>query len=115
MVGVLPGSRAKEVASNLPPLGGAIDVLRRERPDLQLVAALAPTLPRAALEAALAPRGVRIAEGETHAVLSAADVALVASGTATVEAALLQTPMVVVYRLSRLTYHLGKYLVRVPH
>lgn len=115
LIAVLPGSRAKEVASNLPPLEGAIGLLRRRRPDLQFVAALAPALPRAALEIPLAASGVRILEGETHAALAAADVALVASGTATVEAALTGTPMVVVYRLSSLTYHLGRHFVRVPH
>jgi lipid-A-disaccharide synthase len=58
---------------------------------------------------------VRLVSSATHAVLGAATVAVVASGTATVEAALLGTPMIVVYRLSPLTYALGRPFVRVPH
>jgi lipid-A-disaccharide synthase len=53
--------------------------------------------------------------GGAHAVLGACTAAIVASGTATVEAALLGTPMVVVYRLSPVTYHLGRHFVNVPH
>src|SRR5438034_1167925 len=60
-------------------------------------------------------RNVAHIAGQTHAVLGAATVAIVASGTATVEAALLGTPMVVVYRVSPLTYTLGRPMVRVPH
>src|SRR5205807_4473654 len=60
-------------------------------------------------------RPVTIAHDQTHAVLSAATAAVVASGTATVEAALLGTPMAVVYRLSPWTYRLGRRMVRVPH
>jgi lipid-A-disaccharide synthase len=53
--------------------------------------------------------------GEAHAAVGAADVAIVASGTATVETALLGTPMVVVYRVAALTYALGRPFIRVPH
>jgi lipid-A-disaccharide synthase len=61
--------------------------------------------------------GLRVARivGRTHDLLSVATLGLVASGTATVEAALLETPMIVVYRLSALTYALGRPFVRVPH
>jgi lipid-A-disaccharide synthase len=115
LVAVLPGSRPREVAHNLPPLAGALERLARARPELQFVAVSAPTLPPGTLEARLAPLGVRVVAGEAHGALGAADLALVASGTATVEAALLGTPMVVVYRLAALTYVLGRPFVRVPH
>lgn len=114
MIALLPGSRRKEIAHNLPAMAGAVRLLAAERPDLQFVAAVGPSIDPAALAAGL-PARVVLAQGNTHAVLAAASAAIVASGTATVEAALLGTPMVVVYRLSRLTYRLGRRFVKVPH
>jgi lipid-A-disaccharide synthase len=115
LVTILPGSRPKEVALNQAPLVGAVRLLAAAEPDLQFVVAVAPSLDRAGLEAAFAATPARLVHGRTHAALGAATVGLVASGTATVEAALLGTPMVVVYRLSWPTYLLGRPLVRVPH
>ena len=63
----------------------------------------------------LAGGPLRVLANRTHDIVGAADLALVASGTATVETALLGTPMVVVYRLSPVTYALGRPFVRVPH
>jgi lipid-A-disaccharide synthase len=113
VVAVLPGSRRQEVAHNLPPLRGAVARLAGARPDLQFLLAVAPSLDPARLEVEDLP--LHLVLGQTHAVLGAASLAIVASGTATVEAALLGTPMIVVYRLSPLTYALGRPLVRVPH
>ena len=114
VVAVLPGSRHKEVAFNLPPMLGAVKLLRRQRPELQFALAAAPHLRAASFQEAAAS-GVTILEGMTREVLSAATVAMVASGTATVETALTMTPMVVVYRLSGLTYALGKQLVSISN
>jgi lipid-A-disaccharide synthase len=115
VVAVLPGSRAKEIAHNLPPLAGAVRRLaaRPDRP--QFLLALAPHVDEAPLKAALGDLPVALVRGRAHEVLASARVALVASGTATVEAALLGAPMVVVYRVSAATYLLGRPLVRVPH
>ncbi len=115
LVALLPGSRTQEIAHNLPPLLEALRLLARARPDAQFLLAAAPSLDTAALEGRLRGLPVRLVQDQTHAVLGAATLALVASGTATVEAALLGTPMIVVYRLSALTYALGRPLVRVPH
>ena len=114
VVALLPGSRRKEIAHNLPAMRGAVALLAGRRPELQFVAAIAPSIDRAQVAAGLPP-GVALAPGRAHDALAAADAAIVASGTATVEAALIGTPMVVVYRLSPLTYHLGRRFVRVPH
>jgi lipid-A-disaccharide synthase len=114
LVALLPGSRRKEIAHNLPAMGGAVELLARRAPHLQFAAAVAPSIDPAQVAAGLPP-GVALAPGRAHDVLAAADAAVVASGTATVEAALIGTPMVVVYRLSPLTYHLGRRFVRVPH
>jgi lipid-A-disaccharide synthase len=113
VIALLPGSRRKEIDHNLPGIAGAVRVLSRERPDLQFVAAVAPSIEPRQVEGL--PANVVRVEHRTHEVLACADVAIVASGTATVEAALLGTPMVVVYRLAALTYHLGRRFVRVPH
>jgi len=114
VIALLPGSRNKEVAFNLPPLLGAVALLRERRPDLQFVLAAAPHLRARAFEETAAA-GVTVLEGVTREVLSSARVAIVASGTATVETGLTLTPMVVVYRLSALTYALGKPLVSVAN
>ncbi len=115
LLAVLPGSRRQEVAHNLPALAGALRLIAARRADVQFALAVAPGLDPAALERPL--RGLRIVRvvGQTHALMSAASAGIVASGTATVEAALLGMPMVVVYRLSPLTYALGRPFVRVSH
>jgi lipid-A-disaccharide synthase len=114
VLAVLPGSRPQEVAHNVPPIAGALSLVARRRPDVQPAVAVAPGLSRAAFEP-LRASGAALVDGHTHALVGAARAGIVASGTATVEAALLSLPMVVVYRLSPLTYALGKPFVRVPH
>jgi lipid-A-disaccharide synthase len=115
VVAVLPGSRPTELRYNLPALAGGIRLLAERRPDIQFLLAIAPSLDPAAVRSALGPVPVTLLAGQTHAVLGAADLGLVVSGTATVEAALLGTPMIVVYRVASLTYALGRRLIRVPH
>jgi lipid-A-disaccharide synthase len=115
VIALLPGSRAQEIAHHLPRLVGAVRALRERRPQLQFALALAPSLDGARVAAAFEGLPVRIVAGRTHAVLQCCTVAVVASGTATVEAALLGAPMVVVYHVSPVTYALGRRLVNVPH
>ncbi|MBK5255803.1 MAG: lipid-A-disaccharide synthase [Vicinamibacteria bacterium] len=114
VVALLPGSRNKEVAFNLPPILGGVELLRQTRPELQFVLAAAPHLRSGAFRGAEGA-GVAIVRDATRDVLSAARAAIVASGTATVETALTRTPMVVVYRISGLTYALGKPLVNLTN
>lgn len=114
VLAALPGSRRQEVAHNLPALAGALKLLNIRRPDVQLALAVAPGLDPGGFAALDALPVARVA-GQAHALMGAADAGIVASGTATVEAALLGLPMVVVYRLSALTYALGRRFVRVPH
>jgi lipid-A-disaccharide synthase len=115
VIAVLPGSRTTEVANNLPPLVEAAGIVLRSRPEAQFVLAAAPLLDAAALRARCGGVPIRVVANETHAVVGAADLALVASGTATVETALLGTPMIVVYRVAPVTYALGRRFVRVAH
>jgi lipid-A-disaccharide synthase len=116
VVAVLPGSRPKEIAHNLPGLAGAIASLHAWRPELEFLLPLAPAIETSLLEPALRGLPVRLVPpGGAQSVLAACQAAMVASGTATVEAAILGAPMVVVYRLSPLTHFLGRWLVNVPH
>jgi lipid-A-disaccharide synthase len=119
-VAILPGSRHSEVSRILPDLLAAADRIRRAVPGVQFVLARAPHLDDALFASAASPLRpssvpgpVVVVEGRTDDVLAAADVALTASGTATVQAAMHDTPMVIVYRVSPLTYSLGKRLVTV--
>ncbi len=114
IVAILPGSRRNEVGAILPDLVGAADEIRRRLPGVQFILARAPHVSADLLQplGRLHPPAV-IVEGRADDVLAAADVALVASGTVTMQAALHECPMVVVYRLSPLTYHLGRRFVRV--
>jgi lipid-A-disaccharide synthase len=115
VVAVLPGSRPQEIAHNLPGLAGAVALLHARRPDLQFLLPVAPSIDPAQLAPALRGLPVRLVADGARPVLAACRAAIVASGTATVEAALLGAPMVVVYRLSALTHFLGRRLIQVPH
>lgn len=115
VLAVLPGSRKKEVRLLLPPAVAAAQQLQRS--GWQPVIALAHTLTHADLTEALGGSAppVRVIEDDTYNVVHAADAALVASGTATLETALLGTPMVIMYRVSALTFAVARLLVRVEH
>jgi lipid-A-disaccharide synthase len=115
VVALLPGSRANEVREILPDLTAAARLVRERIAAVQFVVARAPHLEPGLFEpiARLGGAPARIVDGLADAVLAAADVALLASGTVTVQAALHECPMVVVYRLAPLTYRLGKPFVRV--
>ena len=114
IVTVLPGSRAAELRQHLPILREACLRIHRES-FAQFVVAAAPGADAAFLrEAWLAELAVKIVLGQTYNALAAADAAIVSSGTATIEAALLDVPMVVIYRVTPLTALLAKPLVRTP-
>jgi lipid-A-disaccharide synthase len=117
-VAVLPGSREIEISYILPPVLRAVALLS-ERRRLQFILAVAPTLDAARIERHLrrnsAIRGpVRIMTHATYDVLAHSTLAVVASGTATIEAALLGRPMVVVYRVSPVTAFFARWMVDVP-
>ncbi len=114
IITVLPGSRRGEIAHHIPVLvEGLREIRRRIRCPLQIVVAVAPGLDAARLEKGFPPDWqVRFITNNTYDALSTADLAIVSSGTATVETALLNKPMIVIYRLSPLTARLAKPLVR---
>ena len=108
-VALLPGSRANELRHIVPRMASALPLIRSRVPSVQFVVAAAPNLADGLFEPLAAP----VVRERTDDVLAACDVVITASGTATVQAALHERPMVVVYRLSPLTYRLGKPFVRV--
>ena len=114
-VAILPGSRNNEVSHHLPDLLRAASLIRRSLSTAQFVVARAPNLSPEpfATVAVDAPSGSIIVEGEADTVLAAADVVLTASGTATVQTALHDKPMVIVYRVSPLEYRLLRRLITV--
>lgn len=114
-VALLPGSRRNELRAILPDMARAAAIVSARLPETQFVVARAPHLEDDLFEplADLIGSESVITEGETDAVLASADVAIVASGTVTVQAALHGCPMIVVYRVGPLTYTLGKPLVHV--
>ncbi len=115
-IALLPGSRRMEVRSLLPAMLEAVKILREER-NVDAYIIQAPTIEHESLQAIIEECGVPvpILPHDRGEGVAAADVALSSSGTATLEAAVLGTPVVVMYRLSRATYILGKRLVSLPH
>ena len=119
VVALLPGSRRNELHLLLQTLVEAATALGRDVPGVQFLVARAPALdnslfaPLDALRAAGVPLG--ILSGAADDVLAAADIVITASGTATVQAALHERPMVIVYRVSPVTYAIGKRFVRVEN
>jgi lipid-A-disaccharide synthase len=96
----------------------AAERIRAARPDAQFIVPVAPTLAREQLAPYLASHGtieVKLVDGRTEEVVGASDAALVKSGTSTLETALMLRPMVVVYKLSWLTYLVGRLVVRIAH
>lgn len=114
VITVLPGSRRGEIAHHLPVLVEGLRTIRQRISGApQIVVAVAPGLDAARLEKGFpADWHVRLISSDTYNALAAADLAIVSSGTATIETALLGKPMVVVYRLSSLTARLAKPLVK---
>jgi lipid-A-disaccharide synthase len=114
-VAILPGSRSSEVARILPRLVEAAVRIGAAVPGVQFVVARAPRLADRVFEAARGtlPDRFAVVDGDTDTVLASADVALTASGTATVQTALHDTPMVIVYRLSAVSYQLLRRMVSV--
>ena len=117
-VALLPGSRRNELERLVPVIAGALPGLAARLEHAQFVVAAAPHLADALfapLLRAAAPlhRPLTLVRDRTDAVLAAADVAITASGTATVQGAIHGCPMVVIYKLSPMTYRLGKPFVKV--
>jgi len=133
ILALLPGSRLQEISLLLPPMVEAARILGRERPDLIPVVGAAPGITDAVYDTILSEAGLtraptvpptggylpahgpHLARGTTYELLDAARGALVASGTATLETGLMGTPMVIAYRMSRLSWWISRRRVKIEH
>ncbi|MFT3821087.1 MAG: lipid-A-disaccharide synthase [Rubrivivax sp.] len=117
LIAVLPGSRRSEIQYDAPPFLQAAALMHRRRPGLRFVLPVAPGL-RAMVEPLLAQHApglpLQVTDGGSHQALAACDVTLIASGTATLEAALFRRPMVIGYKLHPVTYQLMKRMAYQP-
>jgi lipid-A-disaccharide synthase len=116
-VAILPGSRKSEVSELLPVMMESCELISGMISPVQFVLPLAPTLPFSFVDTILKrfPTRVTVVAKDMYDAIAASDAAIVASGTATLETALLGTPMVVVYRISGLSYAIGKRFIKVDY
>lgn len=114
---LLPGSRHSEIRRILPALVGAAKLLVERDRSLEVVVPVAPGISREEIAHAFEGSGVepRLVEGRAPEVVGASDGAIVASGTAALEAGLMERPFVVVYKVSRISYWVGRLFLKVAH
>ena len=122
IVTFLPGSRTKEIQRILPPMLSAIAAIKQTRPDVQTVLCVAPSRTVEETHDIVAQQNgskshdtLRIVHGETREAVAASDASAIASGTATLEAALVGTPMVIVYKESPINWHTLGRLITAEH
>ncbi len=117
IIGLMPGSRKMEVERILPILLASAKIIQQKLPGTQVVLLKAPGLAKEIFTTKInkyASGPVVLCENYTYEFLSACDFVLVASGTATLEAAVMQTPMVIVYKVSFLNWLIARALIRLP-
>ena len=114
VVGLLPGSRAQEVENLYLPMLEAVELMKREFPNLQFVTGVSPTLNEDLYENIEAGRMVEHSKA-TYDLMQHSDILFVASGTATLESACFGTPMIIVYRVSPISWLLGRMLVKLKN
>lgn len=116
-IGLLPGSRIHEIERLLPPLLDSAHLLQEELPDLQFVIPLAPGLPKTLLSPWMKNISVplKIVEGFTYDVMNLSELLIAASGTVTLEGAILEKPMIIIYKVSVPSSWVARALVRLDH
>jgi len=117
VVGLFPGSRKAEIEKLLPVVLESARLLKERLPDLEFLLPLASSLREEDISPQVAASGlpVRIVSGRNHDLMVACDAAISVSGTVTMELALVGVPMVIIYRVSPLTYEVGKRVIKVAH
>ena len=114
LIGLLPGSRLQEVERILPAMVGSVNELRSRIGACAVVLGCAPELDSEVYSKYIEATDIVVLQGKSYDIMAHADALAVTSGTATLEAGISGTPMVIVYRTSRLTYGIGKSLVNIP-
>ena len=117
----MPGSRAKEVERHLPCMLEAAQILFKQNHERQFILLKASSIPLKLIEVIARSYfrykhlPLKIYDGPTYDGINAMDAAMVASGTATLECALLKKPMVIIYKTSWLTYAIAKSVIKIPY
>ena len=111
---VIPGSRYQEIKNMLPVMLEAVDILKKEHTRLKVTISAFKGVNQELFEDAVA-KGAELFSGELWELLTKSDLALVTSGTASLETALMGVPMVITYRTSALTYNIVKSLIKIPY
>ncbi|MBQ2114878.1 MAG: lipid-A-disaccharide synthase, partial [Selenomonadales bacterium] len=114
---LLPGSRLQEINGLLPPMLEAAEEIARQKPNAQFYLPLAPTVPDELVAPMLERVNVKVncTRDGVHDLMQIATMGIAASGTVTLEAAILQMPMVVVYKVAKLTYWIGRIVLDLPN
>jgi len=120
VVGLLPGSRKEEIINLLDPMVKTVEILSAHYPRLKCVLPMGPMIAQDLVQIAqriisASHLEIRIVRGDIYRALAVCDLAFVASGTATLETAILEVPMIIVYRVSPITYWVGKRVIDVPY
>ena len=116
-IGLLPGSRLSEVVQLLPEMLRAAEILAQKIQNVQFILPLADTLEEKTVDDIISAFNVKVKviSGQTYDAVSCCDLAIVASGTATLETALLGVPMIIIYKISPLSYFIGRLIVNVKN
>ena len=114
---LLPGSRRQEISFLLPDMLKAVRILKEKRPETRFFLPVAPGLERREIERHIEKSGasVELTEEHVYDLMGVADFAIATSGTVVMEAALMDLPAVVCYRMGRLNYAIGRMLVKIDH
>jgi lipid-A-disaccharide synthase len=115
-IGILPGSREQEIQKLLPEMIKACKLLKKNITNFQVILGIAPSINTEFYEQFIHEYdNLVFVRSNTYEVMAHSDIVLVASGTATLETALLETPMIVLYKMAPFSYFLGKILIKVRH
>ncbi len=115
--GLIPGSRAREIETLLPPMIKTAEIITQKIPGAQFILTQAPNIRTEMIDSYTkdSPISLRIVYGDFHNAVNACDMCIVTSGTATLETALLEKPMIIIYKTALLTYILGRLIVKIKH
>lgn len=117
IIGLLPGSRKNEIDSLLPNILDSAELLSKEIPDIQFLIPVSKTVDLNEIKNKVDARkiNIRLISEKAYEIMNISDILIAASGTATLEAAIIGTPMVVIYKVSLISYLLGRLLINVPY
>jgi lipid-A-disaccharide synthase len=119
VIGLLPGSRDREIARHLPVMLDAAGILLQRLKDVKFIISIAPSVEKQFVNGIIRntkhPPHFEIEEGDVQKVFEKSDLVVASSGTVTLESAIFGTPMVIIYKVSPLSYLLGRALIKVKH